>query len=90
MNEFHEKISIVVPVYQTSQYLNTCLNSIAQQTYKDLEVILVDDGSEDESGSICDNVADKDPRFKVIHQENQGKKQRFEVLYRRIYYVCRF
>ena len=56
MNEFHEKISIVVPVYQTSQYLNTCLNSIAQQTYKDLEVILVDDGSEDESGSICDNV----------------------------------
>lgn len=72
MNEFHEKISIVVPVYQTSQYLNTCLNSIAQQTYKDLEVILVDDGSEDESGSICDNVADKDPRFKVIHQENQG------------------
>lgn len=48
------------------------MNSIAQQTYKDLEVILVDDGSEDESGSICDNVADKDPRFKVIHQENQG------------------
>lgn len=72
MNEFHEKISIVVPVYQTSQYLNACLDSLAQQTYRNLEVILVDDGSEDESGSICDNAADKDHRFKVIHQENQG------------------
>lgn len=72
MNEFHEKISIVVPVYQTSQYLNACLDSLAQQTYRNLEVIVVDDGSKDESGDICDNVADKDHRFKVIHQKNQG------------------
>ena len=72
MDEFREKISIVVPVYQTSQYLNDCLDSLAKQTYRNLEVILVDDGSEDESGNICDNVADKDQRFKVIHQENQG------------------
>lgn len=72
MNEFHEKISIVVPVYQSSQYLNICLNSLIQQTYRNIEVILVDDGSKDESGNICDNAAHKDHRFKVIHQENQG------------------
>ena len=72
MNEFHEKISIVVPVYQASQYLNDCLDSLAKQTYKNIEVILVDDGSQDESGNICDYIVDKDHRFKVVHQENQG------------------
>ena len=58
MNEFHEKISIVVPVYQASQYLNDCLDSLAKQTYKNIEVILVDDGSQDESGNICDHIID--------------------------------
>ena len=72
MNEFHEKISIVVPVYQASQYLNDCLDSLAKQTYKNIEVILVDDGSQDGSGNICDHIVDKDHRFKVVHQENQG------------------
>lgn len=65
-------ISIVVPVYNVSQYLDECLISIAAQSYIDWECILVDDGSKDDSGAICDQWALKDSRFKVIHQSNQG------------------
>lgn len=65
-------ISIVVPVYNVSKYLDKCLQSIACQTYKDWECILVDDGSKDDSGAICDRWAQKDSRFMVIHQPNQG------------------
>lgn len=65
-------ISIVVPIYNVEQYLRHCLDSILAQTYTDWECILVDDGSPDKCGVICDEYAAKDSRFKVIHQENQG------------------
>lgn len=65
-------ISIVVPVYNVEQYLNRCVDSIICQTYKDLDIILVDDGSTDRSGVICDEYAEKDRRVKVIHQDNAG------------------
>lgn len=65
-------ISVVVPVYNVEKYLNKCLDSIIGQTYRKLEIILVDDGSTDESGSICDVYREKDSRVRVIHQKNQG------------------
>ncbi len=66
------KISIIVPVYKVEKYLRRCLDSIAAQTFTDWECILVDDGSPDDSGKICDEYAEKDERFMVIHQENAG------------------
>lgn len=66
------KISIIVPVYNTEKYLKRCIESIINQTYKNLEVILVDDGSSDKSPLICDEYAKKDKRIKVIHKENGG------------------
>lgn len=66
------KISIIVPVYNVEKYLTKCIDSIINQTYKDLEIILVDDGSTDNSGQICDQYAIKDNRIKVIHKENGG------------------
>ncbi len=66
------KISIIVPVYKVEKYLRRCLDSIVSQTFTDWECILVDDGSPDNSGEICDEYAQKDYRFKVIHQENLG------------------
>ncbi len=65
-------VSVIVPVYNVEKYLPECLRSIAGQSYSDLEVILVDDGSTDDSGKICDQWAKQDSRFRVIHQENQG------------------
>lgn len=65
-------VSVILPVYNVAKYLDKCLDSIVNQTYKDLEIILVDDGSKDESPAICDMWASKDPRIKVIHQENAG------------------
>ena len=67
-----EKISIIVPIYNVEKYLPRCLNSILKQTYKNLEIILVDDGSQDSGGKICDAYAEKDSRICVIHQENGG------------------
>lgn len=67
-----EKISIVIPIYNTEQYLDKCVDSVLNQTYKNLEVILVDDGSTDDSGKICDYYAAKDQRVVIIHQRNQG------------------
>ena len=65
-------ISIIVPVYNTDQYLNRCVDSIINQTYKNLEIILVDDGSTDNSGKICDEYKKKDSRIIVIHKTNGG------------------
>lgn len=65
-------ISVIVPVYQVERYLARCVDSILSQTYGHLEVILVDDGSPDASGSICDAYAARDPRVRVIHKENGG------------------
>jgi len=65
-------LSVVVPVYNVESYLSRCLDSILGQTYPFLEVILVNDGSKDASGSICDRYAEQDPRVRVIHKENGG------------------
>lgn len=65
-------ISIIVPIYNTEKYLSKCLNSIIAQTYTNWEAILIDDGSPDNCGMICDEYALKDNRFKVIHQSNGG------------------
>lgn len=67
-----ELISVIVPIYKVEKYLNKCVDSILNQTYKNLEVILVDDGSPDQCGTICDEYAKKDQRVKVIHKENGG------------------
>ena len=66
------KISVIVPVYKVEQYLNRCVHSLINQTFDDIEIILVDDGSPDNSGSMCDVFAKQDPRIKVIHQKNKG------------------
>nr|WP_279079399.1 glycosyltransferase family 2 protein [Catenibacterium mitsuokai] len=65
-------ISVVVPVYNVEPYLKECLESITNQTYRDLEIILIDDGSTDKSGDICDEYGKKDDRIIVIHQSNHG------------------
>ena len=67
-----ETISVIVPVYKVEPYLMKCVDSILTQTYQNLEIILVDDGSPDNCGKICDDLAAKDSRVKVIHQENAG------------------
>lgn len=68
-------ISIIIPVYKAEKYLQACINSILTQTYKNFELILVDDGSPDNCGNICNEYAQKDNRIKVIHQENRGVNQ---------------
>lgn len=65
-------ISVVIPVYNTAEYLPECFDSIIAQTYSDFEVVIVDDGSTDNSGAVCDNYQNKDKRFKVIHKNNEG------------------
>ena len=66
------KVSIVIPIYKAEKYLRTCIDSVLGQTYKDLEVILVDDASPDRCGEICEEYAKKDSRVRVIHKENEG------------------
>lgn len=67
-----DKVSVVVPIYKVEKYLNRCIDSILNQTYKNIEVILVNDGSPDRCGSIAEEYAAADPRIKVIHKENGG------------------
>lgn len=68
----NEMVSVVVPIYNVDKYLNRCINSIVSQTYCNLEIILVDDGSQDNCPHICDEWAEKDSRIIVIHKENEG------------------
>ena len=65
-------ISVIVPIYHVEQYLRRCIDSIIGQTYKNLEIILVDDGSDDGCPAICDEYARKDNRIVVIHKDNGG------------------
>lgn len=65
-------ISVIVPVFNVEKYIHRCINSILKQTYQNIEIIIVDDGSKDGSGKICDEYAKKDNRVKVIHKENGG------------------
>ena len=65
-------ISVVIPVYNVEKYLGECIESVINQTYSNLQIILIDDGSTDSSGIICDQYADKDKRITVVHQENAG------------------
>ena len=65
-------ISVIVPIYNVEKYLNKCVDSIISQTYKNLEIILVDDGSSDNCPKICDKYADSDSRIKVVHKKNGG------------------
>lgn len=67
-----EKVTLVIPVYNVEKYLDRCMASVLRQTYKNLEIILVDDGSTDSSGAKCDGYREKDSRIQVIHQENAG------------------
>lgn len=67
-----DKVSVIVPIYKVEKYLRQCLDSIVNQTYRNLEIILVDDGSPDNCGSICDEYAKKDNRIIVIHKNNGG------------------
>ena len=66
------KYSIIVPVYNVEKYIRECLDSIKNQTYGEFEAILVDDGTPDNSGKICDEYAANDGRFKVIHKQHVG------------------
>ena len=65
-------ISVIVPIYNVEKYLNRCVDSLINQTYNRLEIILVDDGSPDNCPAICDNYAEKDSRIRVIHKKNRG------------------
>ncbi|MBE5758076.1 MAG: glycosyltransferase [Clostridiales bacterium] len=67
-----KKISVIIPVYKVEKYLSNCLNSVIKQTYKNLEIIVVDDGSPDQCPQICDEYAERDSRIKVIHKKNGG------------------
>ena len=71
-NENKIMLSIIVPVYNVEKYLEDCIESLLNQTYKNYEIILVDDGSTDSSGKICDIVAESSSKIKVIHKENGG------------------
>ena len=70
--KMEQTVSVIVPVYNCKDYLPKCIKSILNQTYPQIQLVLVDDGSSDESGEICDAFAAKDSRIQVIHQKNQG------------------
>lgn len=72
MEQNNPLITIIVPVYKVEEYLSSCIESILAQTYQNIEVILVDDGSPDKCGEICDEYTRRDSRIKVVHQQNQG------------------
>ena len=71
-SDFKDLISVIIPIYKVEEYLDRCVQSVRKQTYKNLEIILVDDGSPDNCCTMCDNYASQDKRVKVIHKENGG------------------
>lgn len=72
MTNKKDLISVIIPIYNVEQYLERCIKSVIEQSYNNLEIILVDDGSKDNCGKICDDYSNKDSRIKVIHKENGG------------------
>lgn len=88
-----DKISIIVPVYNVEKYLRKAIKSTLDQTYKNLQIILIDDGSTDNSGNICDEYKKKDERIEVIHKENGGlsdaRNKGLDIANREIYNVFR-
>lgn len=72
MDSIHPKVSVIIPVYNAAPYLHRCIDSILSQTFPDFELLLIDDGSKDRSGEICDEYADLDTRVRVFHKENGG------------------
>ena len=73
MTKKTDKISVIVPVYNVKNYLESCVQSIMGQTYPDLEILLIDDGSNDGSAEICDKLQDEDERIKIYHEKNKGE-----------------
>ena len=71
-DENQEMISVIIPVYNSEKYLHKCIDSVLSQSYTNFEVILVNDGSTDSSGMICDEYAEKDERVRVFHKDNGG------------------
>ena len=65
-------ISVIIPVYNAAKYLDACMESVLTQTYRDVEILLIDDGSDDGSGAMCDDYARRDPRVRAFHKENGG------------------
>ena len=72
MSDNNELISIIVPIYNVQKYLDRCMKTLLNQTYRNIEIILVDDGSPDNCGNICDDYARVDNRIEVIHKANGG------------------
>ena len=77
MKDHTPLVSVIVPVYNTREYVEQCLDSLLAQTFKNFEVMLIDDGSTDGSSAICDNYAKKDSRIKAIHQANAAMCRRY-------------
>lgn len=69
-------ISIIIPIYKVEQYLDRCVMSVRSQTYHNLEILLVDDGSPDQCGKMCDDYATEDARIHVLHKTNGGNQMR--------------
>ena len=70
--KFDELVSVIIPVYNVEEYLTCCVKSVMRQTYTNIEIILVDDGSTDKSGIMCDELQTEDSRISVIHKSNGG------------------
>ena len=68
-------ITVIVPIYNVVEYLSRCVHSITAQTYRNLEILLVDDGSTDGTGQLCDRLAEEDKRIRVFHKENGGSSR---------------
>lgn len=72
MTDVYSKISIIIPVYNDCEYVRRCLESVINQTYRNIEILITDDGSDDGSGAVCDEFAARDERVRVWHTEHKG------------------